>query len=233
MYYYSYQQTSSAEIQAKADRILSKHPEYEPVEILLRQGICSSWWGKSWCKNLERYADWENRIERGKKYVRSGAVVNLKIDGGKITAHVVGSRNKPYTVTIEIAPLSKDRQEEVERLASGKIQNLEALALGNFPEELKTSLFQKGLLFPEPDEIEFDCTCPDMAYMCKHVAAVLYGNGVRLDKNPLYFFQMRGIDIDKFIWKVIGGKVERMLENVKIKSPRILKDGDLMDLFGV
>lgn len=233
-YRYVYRQMSGSEIQYRADRILDKHSDYEPVEVTARQGICSSWWGKSWCQNLERYADWSNRIERGKKYVRGGAVIDLKINGGNITARVIGSRTVPYTVNIKIKPLSIEHQQEVEKLASGKIQNIEELASGNFPEELKNAFFDEGILFPEPDEIDFSCNCPDSAYMCKHIAAVLYGIGVRLDSEPLYFFQMRGININKFIRNILGDKVEKMFAKVEtLDSPRTLEDSDVIEVFGL
>lgn len=231
-WYYNYHQTTGQEIAARADVLLLKHPEYEPVKVSVKQGVCSSWWGKSWCRNLERYADWSNRIDRGKKYVRNGAVVDLKINGGTIEALVIGSRAKPYEVRIKIAPLSSRKQGEIKRLATGKIQNLEALVEGNFPEELKDDLFREGLFFPEPDEIEFECSCPDFAYMCKHVAAVLYGIGVRLDENPLYFFEIRGISTDEFIASAVGGKVDNMLSKAGKKSKRIIDDENLSDVFG-
>ncbi len=233
-YFYGneYSYMSISELEEKSRRILSKHPDYDPVEVSSQKTICSSWWGQSWCKNLERYADWSNRIERGRKYVRHDAVINLKIDGGKINALVVGSEKKPYEIEIKIAPLSPERQKKIERLASGKIQNLEALVSGSFPEDLKESLFQEGVLFPEPDEIEFECSCPDYAYMCKHVAAVLYGIGVRLDRDPLCLFKMRGIETEKFISETINGKVEKMLANAKKKSSRILS-GDDLSVFGL
>lgn len=232
-WYYSYYQTSGEEIAEKAQKLLLKHPDYSPVNVSVRQGVCSSWWGKSWCRNLERYADWSNRVGRGKKYVRNGAVVDLKINGGKIEALVVGSRAKPYKVEITIKPLSSKQQIEIERLMTGKIQNLEALVEGNFPEELKDDLFREGIIFPEPDEIEFDCSCPDAAYMCKHVAAVLYGIGIRLDENPLYFFQMRGVNTDKFVANVVSGKVDRMLSKANVKTHRIIDDEDLSEMFAL
>ena len=228
-----FHQMAGYEIAEKAAWILGRHPEYEPVEVTVPKGICSSWWGQTWCKNLERYADWSNRIGRGKKYVREGAVVDLKIKAGHITASVLGSRDSPYSVNIMIKPLSKERQEEIENLASGKIQNLEALAFGNFPEDLKDSFFKEGFLFPEPDDIDFHCTCPDWAYMCKHVAAVLYEIGVRLDSESLLFFQMRGVDIEKFISNVVGGKVEKMLANMKNQSKRIFDEADLNEIFEI
>ena len=232
-WYYNYHQTTVDELAARAKILLLKHPDYEPVKVSAKHGICSSWWGKSWCENLERYADWSNRIERGRKYVRNEAVIDLKINGGRINALVIGSRAKPYEVEITIAPLSSKQLAEIEHIATGKIQNLEALVEGNFPEELKEDLFCEGVLFPEPDEIKFECSCPDFAYMCKHVAAVLYGIGVRLDENPLYFFQMRGINTEKFVSGVVSGKVDKMLSKADNKSRRIIDDEDLSNMFGL
>ena len=234
MSFYDFHYTSVGELEGKIRKTLEKHKEYEPVcPAPKSRKICTSWWGDAWCRNLERYADWTNRIGRGKSYVRNGAVLDLKIDGGTIRAKVQGSRSKPYDVTITIAPLPAKRRKEIERQAAGKIEDLESLTSGKFPEEMKELFFEKGGLFPEPKEIKFDCSCPDWASMCKHVAAALYGVGVRLDSNPLYFFQMRGIDIEEFIGQVVGGKVESMLAHADIRSKRIIKDADLMGLFGV
>ena len=234
MSFYNFHYTSVDELQSMIRKTLEKHKEYEPVcPASNSRKICTSWWGDAWCRNLERYADWANRIDRGKRYLRNGAVLDLKIDGGTIRAKVQGSRSKPYEVTITIAPLPANRCKEIERQAAGKIQDLESLTSGKFPEEMKQLFFEKGGLFPEPKEIRFDCSCPDWASMCKHVAAALYGVGVRLDSNPLYFFQMRGIDIEEFIGKVVGGRVESMLAHAKSRSKRIIKDADLMGLFGV
>ena len=95
-------------------------------------------------------------------------------------------------------------------------------------------LFQgKDGLFPTPKEISFSCSCPDWALMCKHVAAVLYGVGVRLDEQPLLFFELRGIDAGRFIDVTLANRVEQMLANADCKSPRIISDADAGALFGV
>ena len=226
---------SISELKKNIEKSLANDKEYEPicVESSSRKKICTSWWGEAWCKNLERYADYDSRIGRGRSYVRNGAVIDLKIKGGKINARVQGSRSKPYKIKINIDALSEKQRIKIEKQASGKIQDLESLIYGNFPEDLKELFFQKGGLFPSPEEIHFDCTCPDWADMCKHVAAALYGVGVRLDSNPLYFFQMRGIDIESFVDKVVAGKVQSMLDNADKESPRILKDADLLQIFNL
>ena len=225
------------ELREKAQKITSKNKNnyYEPILVdpNSRKSLCKSWWGKFWCKNLERYADYENRIERGRKYLRNGAVIDLKIKGSDISANVLGGGWKPYKVKIKIDALPEKQRLLIEKQASGKLQDLESLINGNFPKDLEDLFFQKSGLFPSPAEIHFDCTCPDWADMCKHVAAALYGVGVRLDSNPLYFFQMRGINIDMFVDKVINGKVQNMLANANVDSPRIIKNADLLQIFNL
>ena len=233
--FYDYYNTPSVgELRQMAKETLSKNKNFEPVIVEGNsRKICKSWWGDAWCRNLERYADWENRIGRGKSYVRNGNVVDLKIKGGKIHAKVQGSRKTPYTVKITIDMIDEKKRHRIEERATGKIQNMEALLTGTFPEELKELFFQEDGLFPSPDEIHFNCSCPDWAIMCKHVAAALFGIGVRLDSNPIYFFQMRGIDLDDFVTKVVSGKVETMLKNADVITSRVIQESEVPQLFGI
>ena len=205
----------------------------EPVHIKGRQ-IAVTWWGQAWCSNLEVYADYQNRISRGKSYVRDGSVVDLAINGGIIKARVQGSRRTPYRVEVKIDPMPEVRFQEMKKSLGNRIENLEALVNGNFPPGLK-ALFTdpKSGLFPNPREIHFSCSCPDWASMCKHVAAVLYGIGNRLDKNPLLFFDMRGINVSDFIQSTMEDKLNTMLKNADTKSSRIIQDQSLEELFGV
>lgn len=154
--------------------------------------IVHSWWGKAWCENLERYADYESRLDRGKRYVRTGAVIDLKIKKGKILARVQGTRKTPYKTEIRISPLSEEKCQTIIKKCGQRLDTLEKLLSSDFPEEMKELFQSRNGLFPSPKEISFQCSCPDWALMCKHVAAVLYGVGVRLDENPLLFFELRG-----------------------------------------
>lgn len=107
--------------------------------------------------------------------------------------------------------------------------------MGDFPQDMQVLFKDKDGLFPKPKEISFTCSCPDWAIMCKHVAATLYGIGVRLDENPSLFFTLRGIDIEKFIDTTLENKVEKMLantENIGIRSNRILSKNIQKEIFG-
>lgn len=231
-----YEQPNTKELKRNAEESKKKEKKkgnvLEPV-VVQGRNIVKNWWGKAWCNNLEQYADYESRLDRGKRYVRTGAVIDLKIQRGKILARVQGSRKVPYKVEIRISPLSEEKCQSIIRQCGRKIESMEELLNGNFPEEMQELFQGKGGLFPTPSEISFNCSCPDWALMCKHVAATLYGVGARLDVNPLLFFELRGIDIGHFIDVTIANRVESMLANEGKPSNRIMEDEDLTALFGV
>ena len=144
-----------------------------------------------------------------------------------------GSRKVPYKVDIRISPLSEEKCQEIIARCGRKIQTIDKLINGEFPDELRDLFTGENGLFPSPREISFNCSCPDWALMCKHVAAAMYGIGVRFDENPFYFFHLRGIDVDRFIDVALENKVESMLRNAEQPSERILRETDLTGLFGV
>lgn len=232
--YYSQPKTGQLKKNAKdtVKREKAKGRKMEPVVIQGRK-IANSWWGQAWCHNLERYADFESRLDRGKRYVRTGAVVDLKIQKGKVAARVQGRRKTPYKIEVYISPLSEERCQYAISQCERKIENLELLLQGGFPEELKELFICDEGLFPSQREISFHCSCPDWALMCKHVAAVLYGIGAKFDENPLLFFELRGIDVEKFIDVTLENRIERMLENADAPSERIIAGEDWEGLFGI
>ena len=223
-------------VQNTQKKAVKKGKELHPI-IVTGRAITKSWWGNAWCNNLERYADFESRIDRGRRYVRSGTVVDLQIEKGRVTARVQGSRRLPYKVEVRISPLSEEKFQRIIDRCTQKMANIEQFVNGSFPDEMKELFESRDGLFPEPKEIGFTCSCPDWALMCKHVAAALYGVGVRLDDDPLLFFELRGIDINRFIDVTLASKVDTMLENALLAettSSRILSGGpDLTGLFGV
>lgn len=232
----SYSQPTTEDLKRKSEasrkNAEKKGKVLEPVVISGRD-IAKSWWGKAWCDNLERYADFDSRLERGKRYVRTGAVIDLKIAKGKVLVKVQGSRKTPYKVEIRISPLSEERCQEILAACGRRVENLEKLLTGDFPEELKELFTQRNGLFPDSREISFSCSCPDWALMCKHVAAALYGVGARLDTAPSLFFTLRGIEMERFIDVAIANRVELMLKNAAKKSNRMIDGGEVRGLFGI
>ncbi len=231
-----YSQPETSELQKNAkDTVAREKARGKSMEPVIIQGrkIVRSWWGQAWCSNLEQYADYDSRLDRGKRYVRTGAVIDLKIQKGKVLARVQGRRKAPYKIEIRISPLSEERCQHAISRCERKIENLELLLQGKFPEELKELFTGSEGLFPSPREISFNCSCPDWALMCKHVAAVLYGIGARFDENPLLFFELRGIDVERFIDVALENRVESMLQNAHKPSERIIPLEDWESLFGI
>lgn len=219
--------------QNKVEKLKKKNPDIAPVIITGRK-LAVTWWGTAWNNNLESYSDYENRIGRGRSYLRNGAVLDLKIEQGRIKALVQGSSSKPYQVDVKISPLKGNQWEKIRKACEGKIDSLTELIDGKFPKALSDLFTAKGSgLFPTPREITFQCSCPDWAVMCKHVAAVLYGVGARLDENPALFFTLRSVNVEELISGAIRGKMESMLSDSKPKSRRILADADISAMFGV
>jgi len=235
MSYGNHRYVSAEEKKQKAARSLAKmqkkNPDLQPV-IIEGRTIARNWWGKTWNTNLESYADYSNRIGRGKTYVRANAVLDLRISPGLVEASVQGSRSRPYDVMIRIDPLPSDKWQQVTALCNHRIGSLEELLEGRFPRELE-ELFtdRKYGMFPSPREIRFGCSCPDWASMCKHVAAALYGVGARLDRDPMLFFVLRGLDGLELLRKSLEDRVDSMLKNAGKISSRTIPEKELKNLF--
>ncbi len=216
-----------ANIAKKAAKLKKKNKSLLPIVVEGRM-LVKTYWGKSWVKNIESYADYAYRLERGRSYVRHGAVLDLKIYSGSVEAIVSGTRN--YTVKIIISTVTSELWKKLIRECSGKVNSLIELLQGKLSEHIMTIIAQPGGgLFPKSKEIEFTCSCPDYAYMCKHVAAALYGIGIRLDTSPELLFQLRQVDHAELINKVTDN-ID--LGSVAMANQNVI-DGDLSDIFGV
>ena len=181
------------------DELTKKGHPVSPVVIEGRT-IAKTFWGKAWCDNLERYSDYENRLPRGRTYVRNGSVIDLQIAPGEVKALVSGS--DIYKVTVIVAPVSKARWKSICTDCAGAIDSLVELLQGRFSKGVMERVCQqRSGLFPSPNEIKLSCSCPDWADMCKHVAAVLYGIGARLDQQPELLFRLHKVDEKELIAK--------------------------------
>ena len=190
-----------AEKRRQAERKLAKLKKQgrsvAPVRIEGRT-ITKSFWGKSWCVNLERYSDYENRLPRGRTYVRNGSVIDLQIAKGEISAMVAGS--ELYQIKIAIAPVTRARWKSICRDCAGTVDSLVELLQGRLAKGVMDRVCREGDgLFPSPTEIKLSCSCPDWADMCKHVAAALYGVGARLDEKPQLLFVLRDVDENEML----------------------------------
>lgn len=176
----------------KLAQLRRKGHEPKPVRIDGR-AIAKTFWGKAWCDHLESHADLANRLPRGRTYVRNGSVIDLQLAGGEVRALVSGS--EIYEVKVRVQPLAAARWKGVRGECAGQIGTVVELLAGRFSSAVMEVLChrQKGL-FPGTRELTMSCSCPDGAWLCKHLAAVLYGVGARLDHEPELLFTLRGVD---------------------------------------
>ena len=201
--------------------------DVSPVEIAGRK-IATTFWGEAWCKNLEAYSDYSNRLPRGRTYVRNGSVIDLQIEAGHVRSLVSGT--DLYTVDIKIKPLAKKKWTEIKGQCAGQIDSLVELLQGSISKGVMEIVTRKGEgLFPSPRKITLSCSCPDWATMCKHVAATLYGVGARLDHEPELLFVLRGVDPTE----MVEAAVDQPPATGKPRRGRALKIDELSSVFGV
>ena len=221
-----------AERRRKAEKAAAKAKkdgaELSPIEPS-RGAIAKTFWGKAWCGNLEQYSDYANRLPRGRTYVRNGSVIDLKITAGEVRAQVMGS--SLYTVSVTVTAVPDKQWQTIGAGCAGSIDSLVELLQGKLSKGVMEHICKPGTgLFPAPKEIKFNCSCPDWASMCKHVAAVLYGIGALLDQQPELLFSLRRVDAKDLVAQVGAG-----LPKAKIgpTSGKVLEDSALADVFGI
>ena len=162
----------------------------------MAQTFGKTWWGSEWLKALT-HIDHANRIPRGARYARNGAVKSIEVKGNVILAKVSGSRPTPYKVTIKVPAFP---QTETDRLME-QLMRQPALISKLLNRELDPEILQVckhlGLqVFPARwNDLDMSCSCPDWAVPCKHLAAVIYMMSREIDNDPFLVFSMHGVDL--------------------------------------
>jgi uncharacterized Zn finger protein len=198
--------------------------------VLDGRTIAGTFWGKAWCDNLEAYSDYANRLPRGRTYIRNGSVVDLQVSEGKITSYVSGS--ELYKIQINIKPLPQRLWRTIQTECAGKIDSLIELLQGKLSSAvMQVVTRQQTGLFPSPKEIDLDCSCPDWADLCKHVAATLYGVGARLDEKPELLFLLRGVDPADLISRASAADIVR--PTAAGEPAAAIADNELAGVFGI
>jgi uncharacterized Zn finger protein len=180
-------------------------PSYTPTRpIEVRDGIkaksqrgkfVENWWADKWIAALTRLMD-SGRLSRGRSYARRGQVLEIDVQPGHIAARVQGSRRTPYRVTIELSPLSDRQWDKVFDALSEQAIFAAQLINGEMPQDIEDVFDAAGVpLFPDSrGDLQTDCSCPDWANPCKHIAAVYYLLGEQFDSDPFLLFELRGRD---------------------------------------
>ena len=207
-------------------KLKKKGVECQPVAVAGR-AIARTFWGMKWCDNLEAYSDYANRLPRGRSCVRHGAVLDLKLGAGMVEALVCGS--SVYKVKISIEPLPERDWKAILDECAGKVSTLVELLQGRLSGTVMEIVTRPGAgLFPTPKQIDFRCSCPDGAFMCKHIAAALYAVGNRLDSQPELLFLLRHVDPQELIRQAGSGPAASA-----DALASALDDADLSALFGI
>jgi uncharacterized Zn finger protein len=154
--------------------------------------IGKTWWSHRWLETLQSYG-WSNRLERGRRYARAGQVIGLKLSRGMAESMVQGSRPKPYRVTIEVKSLPKEKWKDIAAAMASKAVFASKLLAGEMPVDVEEAFSRSSAtLFPTKREIRTDCSCPDDANPCKHIAAAFYLLAEEFDRDPFMMFLLRG-----------------------------------------
>ncbi|MCL5948613.1 MAG: SWIM zinc finger family protein [Actinobacteria bacterium] len=158
-----------------------------------RGAIGDTWWSKRFIDVLESF-HMGTRLTRGRSYARAGQVLELEVTPGEVTSSVQGSRVKPYKVSIRLLPLSEKDWTMVEQAMEERAVFLAKLLAGDMPHDIEEVFSSCRLsLFPESlRDLSTDCSCPDWANPCKHIAATFYLLAEAFDGDPFLIFQWRG-----------------------------------------
>ena len=169
----------------------------------------ASWWAKRWVQALENIS-LGSRLARGRSYARRGQVVSIDVGSGEVQASVQGSRKRPYRVSIAVATLPGSDLHKLQAALVERPVFAASLLAGRMPENIEDAFADVGLsLFPSRmSDLETDCSCPDYANPCKHIAAVYLLLGEEFDRDPFLIFRMRGIERDELLGPDLRKSVE-------------------------
>lgn len=218
-----------AKAEKEAQKAAKKGTPFSPVRLEGRT-LVRTFWGKAWCDNLESYSDYANRMPRGRSYVRNGSVLHLDIRPGVVEALVSGTRL--YKIKVAFKPVDGKKWRHLCRECAGGIGSLMELLSGKLSDRVMGVMTRKETgLFPAPSEIELNCSCPDWAEMCKHVAAALYGVGARLDEKPELLFVLRGADHRELVSQ--ASAVETLTAGSGRDASATLAETEVASVFGI
>jgi len=222
-------QEQKARVQRDIAKRVGRGEVFDKLEV--PQGskkLATTFWGKAWCDHLQSYQEYDHRLPRGRSYLRQGNVYQLKIGPGLVSAMVAGS--ELYETSVHIKPLATEVWQDVVEACAGQVGSMLDLLAGKLGDGvLRVFTDPEAGIFPQSKEIRFDCSCPDHADMCKHVAAVLYGVGVLLDAQPELFFTLRSVDGAE----LLATSREGMVQDLTVESEGGLEGEDLSALFGI
>jgi len=166
----------------------------------IRNEFGINWWSKKWNNAISSFTT-SSRIDKGREYARAGNVLSMEVKKGQIIAEVQGGRLVPYIVNMELDVFSKQQWENIMNIMARKAIFCAMILNGEMPENIEEAFKEAGVfLFPKKQiHLITECSCPDTANPCKHIAAVHYVLGLEFDKDPFVILKLRGLDKEEFL----------------------------------
>lgn len=212
-----------------------RFPASKPLEVedgittsKQRGAMAESWWSKRFVDVLDTYG-LGARMQRGRRYARTGQLLSFDVHPGQLLAQVQGSRVTPYLVTVDAPATSDSQWAEVDAALASRVKFAARLLAGDVPPELEDVFADAGVaLLPKKwSDIVARCTCPDFANPCKHIAAVLYVFADRLDDNPWLLLEWRGRTREQILEPLVSrAQTAVVLEGAVSSQPRGHAPGD-------
>lgn len=201
----------------------SPKPVKDGIKAKSKHGdIGETWWSQRWIGVLESF-HMGARLNRGKSYARRGQVISIDVKKGTVSAKVQGTRKRPYSVTIELPVLSDDEWDTVTGVMASQALFAAKLLSGEMPVTIEEAFDEAGVsLFPQSrEELDTECSCPDWANPCKHIAAVYFLLAEQFDEDPFLIFTLRGRTKEEIIAVLREKRTEKLSEDV---VPEIVYD---------
>ncbi|MGH4123499.1 MAG: SWIM zinc finger family protein [Clostridium sp.] len=198
----------------------------------IRNEFGINWWSKKWNNAISSFTI-SSRIDKGREYARAGNVLSMEVSKGEIIAEVQGGRLTPYTVNMEIDIFSKEQWKNIMNIMAQKAIFCAMILNGEMPENIEEAFKEAGVsLFPKKQiHLITQCSCPDDANPCKHIAAVHYMLGLEFDKDPFVILKLRGMDKEEFLKALRILRSGNESESIKRKVKKQLKSKKtIMDL---
>jgi uncharacterized Zn finger protein len=217
----------------KLATFMKKNPSIHPFSVTSKR-MAVNWWAKKWNAHLKNYTLETIPLEKGKVHLRCHALADFKMTSKGVQAIVLGSKIKPYDVTIAMEPIAKTAWARIQKLCDGDFESFEKILGHHFPKKMDNIFSNKPTgLFPLPKEISFTCSCSNRGKICKHTAVVLYAIGAKIDQDPQLLFKLRGVNILEFISNSIHAERKKILKKTNNKNLKILKNTNLAETFNI
>lgn len=183
-----------------------------------------TWWGKEFLEILKISMD-PRRLGRGKSYSTPQRILSFDIEGHEVNAIVRGNRRPEYGIYSEpkyhvnfhLKKFTNKQWDSIIDTISHNAAFISQLLIGEMPSEIET-VFEKldlNLLPRLSGELSSNCTCPDYASPCKHVAGLYYRIASMLDTDPLLLFQLRGMSFKRVEEKLSKSPLGKALIDLK------------------